>query len=442
MANERTNTTNYTHPQETNLLNVHKAMEYNSLGQPVIRTTGSGGQYSTAGNTNTGIDAFGRQRVSEPFTIFDNSFRYGDDTRNWSIATAGSGTSTPLENESSIQMSVSNASGDSVYRETKRVFQYQPGKSLLILNTFVMSTPKANLRQRVGYFGNENGIFVEQDGLTLNIVKRDYLTSAPTDTQIAQTSWNVDPLNGTGPSGITLDMSKAQIFWIDMEWLGVGSVRTGFVINGQFVIAHIFHHANIISSVYMTTATLPIRYEIENTAGTSGNSTMKQICSTVMSEGGFTPRTESRAASTALAGLALSNSIAKPLVSIRLKADRQDAVVVPSYIDMYGIDNAPFRWAIYQGTTISDGTWTSTGPESNVEYNVTATTTVTGRKVLEGTIIGAAKGGANTIFLDNLNHSLQLKRSINGTPEIFTLAMTATTNSDEALGTIAWQEMN
>ena len=443
MANERTNTTNYTHPQETNLLNVHKAMEYNSLGQPVIRTTGSGGQYSTSGNTNTGIDAFGRQRVSEPFTIFDNSFRYGDDTRNWSIATAGSGTSTPLENESSIQMSVSNASGDSVYRETKRVFQYQPGKSLLILNTFVMSTPKANLRQRVGYFGNENGIFVEQDGLTLNIVKRDYLTSAPTDTQIAQTSWNVDPLNGTGPSGITLDMSKAQIFWIDMEWLGVGSVRTGFVINGQFVIAHIFHHANIISSVYMTTATLPIRYEIENTAGTSGNSTMKQICSTVMSEGGFTPRTESRAASTALAGLALSNSVVKPLVSIRLKADRQDAVAVPTYIDMYGIQNAPFRWAIYQNTTISDGTWTSTGPESNVEYNVTATTTISGaRKILEGTIIGAAKGGANTIFLDNLNHSLQLKRNINGTPEIFTLAMTATTPSDAALGTIAWQEMN
>jgi hypothetical protein len=130
------------------------------------------------------------------------------------------------------------------------------------------------------------------------------------------------------------------------------------------------------------------------------------------------------------------------LVSIRLKADRQDAIVVPSYIDMYGLDNAPYRWAIYTDSTISDGTWLSTNQESNVEYNVTATTTMTGRIVLEGTIIGAAKGGANTIFLDNINHSLQLKRKINGTPEIFTLAMTATTNSDEALGTIAWQEFN
>ena len=434
----------YRHPADSNLKKLHTAMEYNNLGQPIIRTTGSVSQYNNTGNVNTGVDAFGRQRISQPFTVFDNSFRYGDDTRTWDTATSGAGSSDPLENESSIQMSVGNSSGDYVYRETKRVFQYQPGKSLLVMNTFVFDEGKANLRQRVGYFGNENGIFVELDGTTVNIVKRDYLTSAPNDTQVSQSSWNVDTMDGTGPSGVTLDITKAQIFWIDMEWLGVGSVRTGFVINGQFIVCHIFHHANIISSVYMTSASLPIRYEIENTGATSGNSTMKQICSTVISEGGYSPRTESRAASTALAGLAMSNSVPKPLVSIRLKADRQDAIVTPTYIDMYGIDNAPFRWALYQDTTISDGTWASTGPESNVEYNVTATTTINGsaRLLMEGTIIGAAKGGANTIFLDNLNHSLQLKRDINGTPEVFTLAMTATTNSDEALGTIAWQEFN
>ena len=440
MASDYSN--NYRHPADSNLKSVHKAMEYNALGQPVLRTTGSVAEYNTTGNTNTAIDAFGRQRVSEPFTVFDNTFRYGDDTRIWGISTAGSGSSDPLENESSIQMSVTDASGDRVYRETKRVFQYQPGKSQLIMNTFVMNEGKANLRQRVGYFGNENGIFLELDGTTINIVKRDYLTSAPNDTQVAQSSWNVDKLDGTGPSGVTLDMTKAQIFWIDMEWLGVGSVRTGFVINGQFLVAHIFHHANSIASVYMTTASLPIRYEIENTGATSGSSVMKQICSTVQSEGGYTPRTESRAASTALAGLALSNSVPKPLVSIRLKADRQDAIVVPTYIDMYGIDNAPFRWALYQDTTITTGSWVSAGAESAVQYNVTATDTITGRKIMEGTIIGAAKGGANTIFLDNLNHSLQLKRDIDGTPEVFTLAMTATTNSDEALGTVAWQEFN
>jgi len=440
MASDYSN--DYRHPADSNLKSVHKAMEYNALGQPVLRTTGSVAEYNTTGNTNTAIDAFGRQRVSEPFTVFDNTFRYGDDTRIWGISTAGSGSSDPLENESSIQMSVTDASGDRVYRETKRVFQYQPGKSQLIMNTFVMNEGKANLRQRVGYFGNENGIFLELDGTTINIVKRDYLTSAPNDTQVAQSSWNVDKLDGTGPSGVTLDMTKAQIFWIDMEWLGVGSVRTGFVINGQFLVAHIFHHANSIASVYMTTASLPIRYEIENTGATSGSSVMKQICSTVQSEGGYTPRTESRAASTALAGLAMSNSVPKPLVSIRLKADRQDAIVVPTYIDMYGIDNAPFRWALYQDTTITTGSWVSAGAESAVQYNVTATDTITGRKIMEGTIIGAAKGGANTIFLDNLNHSLQLKRDIDGTPEVFTLAMTATTNSDEALGTIAWQEFN
>jgi hypothetical protein len=194
--------------------------------------------------------------------------------------------------------------------------------------------------------------------------------------------------------------------------------------------------------VYITTASLPIRYEIENTGATSGSSVMKQICSTVQSEGGYTSRTEMRAASTALAGLPLSNSVPKPLVSIRLKADKQDSMVVPSYIDMYGIDNAPFRWAIYQNTTITTGSWVSAGTESPVEYNVTATDTITGRKIVEGTIVGQAKGGANTFFLENMNHSLQLQRDIDGTPEVFTLSMTATTNSDEAVGTVAWQEFN
>jgi hypothetical protein len=441
MASDHSN--NYRHPADSNLRSVHKAMEYNLQGQPILRVTNTAAQYSVTGATNVQMDAFGRQRVSNPYTLFDNTFRYSTDTRNWGISTAGSGSSDHLENESSIQMSVSNASGDRVYRETKRCFQYLPGKSLLIMNTFVMAPGKENLRQRVGYFSNENGIFVEQNGTTTYIVKRDSLTSAPTDTQVAQANWNVDKLDGTGTSGVTLDMTKAQIFWTDLEWLGVGSVRTGFVINGQFIVCHIFHHANSITSVYMTTASLPIRYEIENTGATSGSSVMKQICSTVISEGGYTPRSESRAVSTALAGLAMSDSVAKPLVSIRLKADKQDAIVTPTYIDMYGLQNAPYRWAIYQDTTIATGSWVSGGAESNVEYNVTATDTITGaRKLLEGTIIGAAKGGGNTIFLDNLNHSLQLKRDIDGTPEVFTLAMTSTTPSDYALGTVAWQEFN
>jgi hypothetical protein len=155
-----------------------------------------------------------------------------------------------------MDLAVTTTSGSKVYRETLRVFPYQPGKSLLILSTFVFNEAKTNLRQRAGYFDNNNGFFLELSGTTLSFVRRSYVSGTLVETKIPQSDWNTDKLDGTGLSGITLDMTKAQILWSDMEWLGVGSVRMGFVIDGVLITCHTFNHANIISSTYITTATL------------------------------------------------------------------------------------------------------------------------------------------------------------------------------------------
>jgi hypothetical protein len=142
-----------------------------------------------------------------------------------------------------------------------------------------MNEGKANLRQRVGYYDNRNGIFLERAGNTAYIVKRSSVSGTPVDTRIQQNVWNNDALSGTGSSGKNLNLDKAQIFFTDVEWLGVGSVRAGFVIDGELIIAHQFNHANLESNVYMTTATLPVRYEIENIGITTSSSNLKQICS-------------------------------------------------------------------------------------------------------------------------------------------------------------------
>jgi len=190
-------------------------------------------------------------------------------------------------NQGLIDLNVDNTVDSEVVRETTKAFSYQPGKSLLIMNTFVMQPAKTGLRQRVGYYSASNGIYIELANSVLYIVKRSSVSGVLVDTRIAQSSWNNDTLDGTGPSGVTLDISKAQILYMDIEWLGVGCVRVGFVINGEFILCHVFYHANEITSTYITTASLPLRYEIKNTAGTSGNSILKQICSTVISEGGY-----------------------------------------------------------------------------------------------------------------------------------------------------------
>ncbi len=309
----------------------------------------------------TNLDAFGRLRVSNPVTLFDSQNRYIDGEQ-FSSITATSGNVVYVANESSFNLNVSAASGSSVIRQSKTVQAYQPGKSLLTMNTFAMATLKANLRQRVGYFTEGNGIYFEANGTSLFLVIRSSTTGVVVEERIAQASWNGDTLNGAGPSGITLDPTLTQIFWNDIEWLGVGNVRAGFVINGQFIVCHTFQHANQPgnTTVYMTTATLNPRYEITNTAATSGVSTMKQICSTVISEGGFTPSTKIGYVTnnTSATRVSSSNTVTS-LCSIRLNPAYPDAVVIPAQIDLLLLDVRYGQFQLIENATIANASFSN-----------------------------------------------------------------------------------
>lgn len=291
-----------------------------------VTATITGTSTFTLGTGST--DAFGRLRTSQPYTLFDSRARYYDHNE-FSNVNATGGTVVYDANSSTYQLNVTAANGSSVIRETKRVFPYQPGKSLLILATFCMNTPRTNLRQRVGYFTTNNGIYFENDGTYNYLVIRSYSSGALVEDRVRQDAWD-NPFAG-------LNVDRTQIFWTDVEWLGVGSVRCGFVVNGAYVLCHTFHHANVAgnTTTYMTTATLPVRYEITNTAGTTGVSTMRQICSTVISEGGYNAFTYSETAGRGTTVLRLSSAgTYYPIVSIRLASTRLDAIVLPRQVDV------------------------------------------------------------------------------------------------------------
>ena len=383
-------------------------------------------------------DAFGRLRVSNPFTLFDGALRYRDDEFRWNQVDTGNGLSVFQPNESTMLMTVSG-NGDSAVRQSKQVFSYQPGKSLLTMTTFVMNTPTAGLRQRVGYFGAQNGVYFEVDGTTVNLVIRKYTSGSVDDTseKIPQSLWNGDKLLGTGSSGITLDVTHSQIFWCDVEWLGVGSVRAGFVINGQFIVCHTFHHANIFDKVYMTTASLPVRYELTST-GAAG--AMRAICSTVISEGGYSNRSQSRAIGTSLTGKNLSQAAYRPLVCIRLKSANIDSIVVPTKFDLYGLQQAAFSYRIILNPTLTDASWTSAGSNSSVEYDLSATALTGGTVIDEGIFVGSNKGGTASVSGNDVDFSNQLGRTITGVSDIWCLAAIATTNNDDAVASVTWQE--
>lgn len=389
-------------------------------------------------------DAFDRLRVSFPFTLFDSSHRFSDNG-SWATSTASSGTATFNSNQGLIDLTVTAASGSEVLRETKRVFAYQPGKSLFVMSTFVFATAKTNLRQRVGYFGVDNGLYVELDGTTLNLVLRSRVSGSVVNTAIPQSAWNQDALNGSGKSGKTLDLTKVQFFWMDFEWLGAGSVRAGFLIDGKFIHCHSFHHANIITSTYMTTACLPLRYEITNTGATSGASTLKQICSTVLSEGGYELRGVSESIGTPInSAYALTTAgTYYPLISIRLKSTRLDAIVVPTAGSILGTGNGPnYCWRVYEGATITGGTWTSAGADSSVEYNITGTAISSGRIAARGYFSASNQSTQSANIVKQMLFSLQLQRnSFTPDAEAITLALSSDTATTTAFASFDWSEI-
>lgn len=395
----------------------------------------------------TSSDAFGRLRISEPFTLFDSSHRYSDNNL-WSTGVATGGTAVFNANQGLVDLNVTAASGSSITRETIKVFSYQPGKSLLVMNTFVMSAAKAGLTQRIGYYGSSNGFYLEQAGSTVAFVERSIVTGSIVNTPVLQANWNGDKLDGTGASGLTLDLTKAQILWMDLEWLGVGSVRVGFVINGQFIVCHTFNHANIIASTYITTASLPLRYEIFNTAGTSGASTLKQICSTVISEGGYelaglqqsvgTPITAAR--TFAVAGTYY------PIVSIRLKTTRLDAIVIVTAISLLGTGNGKsYQWRVVASATTTGGLWVDAGASSGVQYNLTGTSASGGRILASGFVNSSNQGSPSINILKEALFANQLERDgLTGTPyEIVIEAAVATTSGGEGMyASIDWEEVS
>lgn len=370
------------------------------------------------GTGGTATDAFGRNRISQPVTLFDSQHRYVENGH-WDTVLTGSATKTHNPYESSVSLAVTGALNDKVVRETKRVFTYQPGKSLLVMNSFVFNSQLTGLRQRIGYFGTDNGIYFENDGTGNYFVLRRKLTSgAYTEVRIAQADWNVDQFDGTGPTLRTLDISKANIFWLDVEWLGVGDVRCGFVVDGKMAIAHTFHNDNVNATAYMTTAILPIRLEIENTAATGVSSTMRQICNTVISEGGFEKKVRKAHVKRDSDISALTTGFT-PIVSFRLNSSYLDAVILPESFHVFSPDQGNFEVVIIRGGTLNATSWTTQG---KIEYNTDATTITGGVETSHFYVSTTQQSGGVGSGEDGYNWDTQLTRNLSGTAEIITIA--------------------
>lgn len=344
-------------------------------------------------------DAFDRERISDNFTLGDYKNIYTLDPQ-CLTKTVGGAAVNFISNECCARLSTSTANNDLAIFQSRMYHPYQPGKSQYIMTSFNLHNGESNVRKRVGYFDDENGVFLEltENGVSINL--RSSASGTPTTTTVNQSNWNVDPLNGVGPSKKTLDLSKTQLMFIDFQWLGVGSIRVGFAIDGDHIIAHRFKsNANFLTTVYMSNPSLPIRSEIANTGALTTTAMMDHICSTVISEGGYVEVGTDYSILSGIRTISAGVGNSLPMICIRLKntyKGKENRLLARlSMLEVFAIDrNISYRVITYDGSDhVVGGTWSSVSDESACEYNITATSlTGTGNEIANGFAVGGGNG--------------------------------------------------
>lgn len=398
-------------------------------------------------DANPQLDAFSRLRVSSPTAIFDNQFEYGLQPLLWESVVTGAGSVLADSNTSSIKLTVS-ASGAHVIRQSHRYFRYQCGKSQLISLTAVMGALKGNTRQRVGYFDGQNGLFFEQDGTHLRVVQRSFTSGVAVDTAVNQADWNLDTLSGESPSVAQIDTSKSQIFVIDLQWLGVGRVRFGVDFGGQIVYCHQFINANLIPTVYMTTANLPARYELEMT-GPATPTVMNQICQSVISEGGF--EDERGLLFTANNGIdPVKVASRRPILSIRPKTTfagvPNRGLIAPLDVAVkiveveVGVGDALVELVL--NGKISNPNFVSVDPNSLTEFDTQADDISPGTgTVILSFYVSLGDGSARTVP-NTLGSLVGLSLNVAGTSgDVFSVVVSSFAGTDKAVSVLGWKEI-
>ncbi|MEE8489942.1 MAG: hypothetical protein V3S43_06365 [Acidimicrobiia bacterium] len=394
------------------------------------------------------VDAFARVRVCNPEAIFDSKQLFDDSPLMWDDAeVSGSGTTSAHSTDKALtQIGVALSTAGKRVRQTFRRFSYQPGKSQLIALTGILRNGSSGITQETGYFDDDNGVFFRVDDAVLSVVVKSSVSGSAVDTVIPQSAWNVDKLDGTGESGIALDLTKIQVFLIDFEWLGGGRVRFAFLINGAPIICHQVLHANLDGAVYMSTPNLPVRYSIEND-GTGAASTLDHICATVISEGRVDDTGVLRHRSTA--GTSVTMVVENTLYAIlglRFKSTHLDATIklVKVAVSLQSASDDVEWVLIFDPTIAGSVTWIGM-PNSALQYFIGATANVAtgGTHIDAGYVATGVGASASNATTEKLENALLLGAKIDGTLQTIVLCARPINGSSTNViveGGITWRE--
>ena len=391
-------------------------------------------QWDTAFTSST-VDPSGRARVGTPFVDFSAEFPFTKSVDLWDEVLTGGGTSTLDSNASRIQFQTGTTTGDRVVRQSKEYFRYQPGISSTVNIAFLIDGAEAGNRKRIGFFDTNNGFFVQQDGTDVSITRRTFASGSTVDNNISQANWNIDPMDGTGPSGITLDLTKIQRFVVTFDWYGSGIAKCGFNIDGREVYVHVFKIANTLAEASLGQPILPIRYEIENTSATGSSNSLFQYGSSVIREGGSVAKGIERTFSNEVTAISVPGANFVPLLSIRLKSAFVRAQVTPQNFQIFNTSTKNLYWELVENPSLTNASWQSA---SDIVEGDVAATAVSG-----GNVITSGYANQDTVITPDLsNVRLRLGGDINGVSDILTIRARGIGQTVDTLAAISWKELS
>jgi hypothetical protein len=413
--------------------------------------------YTRVPPTSTDKDAFGRNRVSLPSVLGFGQNEYGLNAQFLETQVSGSGVVASVVNEATITLATGGTASGALARvQTKAFFRYVPGRSQLIRFTGSFAAPIANVRQRAGYFSARDGMFLEYDGTTLYFVRRTYVTGTAADNRIARSAWH-DPMDGSGPSGINLNLAGGTTWlaWIDLEWLGVGRYRFGFAspITGELLVAYAGAGTNSLDVPYMRTANLPVRYEIENTGTAAAAKTLKFICYSVDTEGGDEGEIPLQfPVDNGVTPQSLANGTFKPVLAIRAAAAGPNSVpnrgqTILKAVQAAITGNAPgiFRLVLNPTTLTQNGgaiTWTAAGAITEQAVFSTANDTIAGGTLVgESFYVTASATNKGTTDVTLFRKFPLVYSELNSIQDTLVLEAAGIGGTSAAVGAISFQEL-
>lgn len=343
-----------------------------------------------------------------------------------------------------VKLEVGSSVGDEVIRQTRRVQRYLPGRQNEFSVTVLFGTPTVGIRRRVGMFDELNGFYFEDsgDGNYRCVLRRNTAGGVLLESY-TRDEWNVDKLDGTGPSGIVADPINIQHISIEYEWYGAGQIEWNFIIDNNKFPIHRINHANREGHTWSSAGAAPARVELTNIGGAAGTHTFYQGAHSLSSEGTTALLGKQKSISNALTGKTLQTARTfYPLVAIRLKTTALNSVVVPDEYSGATLDNTNVFVRTIEGATVTGGTWISYSDDSPVEYNLTATS-YTGGTIIQTVFVNG--GNLGNVYTYPARSVTQLERTttttLGDTSSTWVIAGASTNANKSGWGSVGWIEI-